>query len=319
MAGQYSTRIKRILALVTSVKADPCQPLESLLAQLGISRSQFYKDKDLLASLGFRFHRQNGCFVIDEEAGLPMESFSLSERLALIMAVRQLAASGESFLSYQGLEAARKLISSLDERWREATSALFDDFVLREGFGCDPSILNSLQQACLEQRRLEISYLKPDSRQSSSYIFEPYIIYFQNRSMYVDGYCPTRQDFRTFKAARIQRIKETALHFTRRKGFDFRSRHRGTFTAYAGRAETKVSVRFYPKVRRYIEETLWHHTQTIEEGPERSIIFRAKVAEPREIMWWAFSWGDGAEILEPEWLREEAKETVRSINGLYER
>ncbi len=318
MAGQYSTRIKRILALVTSVKADPCQSLDSVLQQLGISRSQFYKDKELLASLGFSFHRENGCFVIDEEAALPMEPFSLSERLALIMAVRQLAASGESSLSYQGLEAARKLISSLDARWREATSVLFDDFVLREGFGCDPSILNALQQACLEQRRLEIDYLKPDSRESLSYTFEPYILYFQNRSMYVDGYCPTRQDFRTFKAARIKRIKETALHFTRRKDFDFRSRHQGTFTAYAGRAETEVSVRFYPKVRRYIEETLWHHTQTIEEGSDGTIVFRAKVAEPREIMWWAFSWGDGAEILDPEWLREEAKAIIISMNSLYE-
>jgi len=43
------------------------------------------------------------------------------------------------------------------------------------------------------------------------------------------------------------------------------------------------------------------------------------VAEPREVMWWAFRWGAGAEIMEPDWLREEAKGEVEKMKGIYGR
>jgi predicted DNA-binding transcriptional regulator YafY len=316
--GPSGTRLRRILTLVTEIRANPCQPVERLLNTLGIGRSQFYNDRKLLEGLGFKFARENGCFVVKEEAWLPAEGLSLSDRLALLMAVRQLAASGESYLSYQGVEAARKLIASLDERWREATRDLFDDFILREGFGCDPQILNVLQQASLEQRRVEIDYLKPDSRETGRYEFEPYFVYFQNRSMYADGYCPTRKDFRTFKAARIKNVRQTAIRFRRRSDFDFSGRHRGTFAAFTGPDEAEVAVRFSPGVKRYIEETLWHHTQRTKELEGGYLELRVRVAEPREVMWWAFSWGDGAEILEPAWLRQEARGIIQRMARLYE-
>jgi len=34
-------------------------------------------------------------------------------------------------------------------------------------------------------------------------------------------------------------------------------------------------------------------------------------------MWWAFRWGAGAEILEPDWLRKEAEQTLREMCRLY--
>ncbi len=256
--------------------------------------------------------------MVDEDISLPIKDFSLSERLALLMAVRQLASSSESFLSYQGLEAARKLISSLDEKWRQATRMLFDEFVLKEGFGCSPDILNALQNACLENRRIVIEYKKPDQSAFQKYEFDPYLVYFPNRSMYVDGFCSTRSDYRTFKIARIKSVSKTTITFSRRKDFDFKTQHKGTFTAFTGNLQTKVIIRFYPAIRTYIEETLWHHTQQIIPLKDGSIEFRVTVAEPREVMWWAFQWGEHAEILEPRWLRQEAKDTVKKMSILYE-
>lgn len=315
--SRYDSRVSRLFSIITEVKANQTQSLAELLTRLNISRSQFYKDRKLLAEMGFCFRRKKGGFAIEQDVSLPIKDFTLSERLALIMALRQLSASGESYLSFHGLEAARKLISSLDATWREATGVLFDDFVLKQGFGCEPVILNGLQKACQENRRVKISYQKPKAWSMQQYEFDPYFVYFQNRSMYVDGYCSTRLDFRTFKVARIQSIIETPIRFQRKKDFDFKYRHRGTFTAYSGSPEKEVVIRFSPKVKLYIQETLWHHTQQIKSLENGFIEFRVSVAEPREVMWWAFQWGDGAEVMEPEWLRKEAKDSVRRMELLY--
>jgi hypothetical protein len=48
----------------------------------------------------------------------------------------------------------------------------------------------------------------------------------------------------------------------------------------------------------------------IKREKDGAILFHVDVAESMEVMWWAFQWGADAEILEPGWLREEAKKTV---------
>lgn len=303
---------------MTEVKARPEQSVAELSSRLGISRSQFYKDKQLLSELGFSFERKNGRFILNEETSLPITNLSISERMALLMAIRQLAASGETFLSYHGLQAAKKLVSSMDTRWREATRVLFDNFVLREGFGCDRDVLERLQQACLESRRIILEYSKPNSAQATSYTFDPYVVFFQDRSMYVEGYCVTRKDFRCFRISRIRSLQQTGMKVPKRTDYDFRTRHKGTFGVFSGQELTEVVVRFAPRVSQYIRESLWHHSQEIQELTEGGIEYRVRVTEPREVMWWSFRWGDGAEILEPDWLREEAKGTIRRMMRRYE-
>jgi len=78
-----------------------------------------------------------------------------------------------------------------------------------------------------------------------------------------------------------------------------------------------VTVRFSKKARPFIEESLWHHSQEIKREKDGSILFRADVAEPREVLWWALQWGADAEILEPKELREEAKKTIERMMMLY--
>ncbi|SEM66676.1 Predicted DNA-binding transcriptional regulator YafY, contains an HTH and WYL domains [Syntrophus gentianae] len=309
----------RLIRLISDIKSAPYLTVEQLLKSHGISRAQFYKDKTALAELGFEFNwdRHNHRFVITRDAYLPIETLSLSERLSLLMAVRQLSATGDYILSFEALNAARKLIADLPEPMRETAVPLFEDLVLREGFGCRKEVLEKLSTAVSENRRVVLSYRKPSAKQSQREELDPYHLFFQDRSLYVEGYACRQKDIRMFRLNRIQDIAFTPIQFTPQEDYNFGQRYRNAFSVFAGKTTEKVVVRFAAHIRPYIEESLWHYSQVITEENDGVIRYEVQVAEPREVMWWAFRWGAGAEIMEPTWLRDEAKKEVERMKEVY--
>jgi len=309
----------RLIRLISNIKSVPYQTVEQLVAAHGISRAQFYKDKAALAGLGFEFFwdRHRHRFVITRDAYFPVENLSLSERLSLLMAVRRLSATGDYLLSFEALNAARKLTADLPEPAREIAVSLFDDLVLRKGFGCQKEVIDKLNMAICEKRRVIFTYQKPSAALPEREELDPYRLFFQDRSLYVEGYASLQRNIRTFRLNRIQDIAFTPINFTVQDDYNFGDRYRNAFSVYGGEATEKVVVRFAANIRPYIEETLWHHSQVITRENEGAIRFEVQVAEPREVMWWAFRWGAGAEILEPAWLREEAKAEVEKMVGRY--
>jgi predicted DNA-binding transcriptional regulator YafY len=80
----------------------------------------------------------------------------------------------------------------------------------------------------------------------------------------------------------------------------------------------RVRIRFDAKTARYIREAYWHESQHMLDGTDGSLILTLAVSEPREVLWYlVFPWGEGAEILEPKWLREEAARMAQQIYQRY--
>jgi CRISPR-associated endonuclease/helicase Cas3 len=77
----------------------------------------------------------------------------------------------------------------------------------------------------------------------------------------------------------------------------------------------RVVIRFSPEVAARVAETTWHPSQVIEEGPDGSITWQARVAGIQEIRAWVLGWGGQAEVLEPPALRERVRDEVRRLPG----
>jgi CRISPR-associated endonuclease/helicase Cas3 len=56
----------------------------------------------------------------------------------------------------------------------------------------------------------------------------------------------------------------------------------------------------------------------MEEQPDGSLIWRARVAEPQEMLPWVRGWGADVEVLEPKELRETLRGEVRRLARTYE-
>jgi predicted DNA-binding transcriptional regulator YafY len=66
-----------------------------------------------------------------------------------------------------------------------------------------------------------------------------------------------------------------------------------------------------------VRETEWHRSEEVEEQPDGSLIWRAKVAEPQEMVPWIRGWGADVEVLGPDDLRGQMTGEARRLAKSY--
>ncbi|MGH7960782.1 MAG: helix-turn-helix transcriptional regulator [Candidatus Binatia bacterium] len=316
-----SHRHDRLLRLAAEVKTNPWQTVSGLCRTLGIAKAQLYRDKHALAASGFVFNysRVQSRFLIEKDPYLPIYDLTLTETFALTMAVRQLSAAGDFILTYGAVEALKKIVANAPSTRRELLVSCLHDTVLRQGFGCQPQVLDDLHKALLEQRRVVITYTSPTDDAPKAHTLDPYQIYFKRRALYLDAYSPEAGAYRVFRVNRITEVRSTGMGFTRHTDYNFAQRHRHSFSVFVGDTVQRVRVRFAKRIAPLIRETCWHHSQQLKEEPNGSLLFEVEVSEPREVGWWVLQWGSEAEVLEPESLRQELYETAQRLAALYGR
>lgn len=312
-------KIPRLLQLASAVKTDPQQTPEELWRFLGVKKAQYHRDKKALEEIGFvfKYDRKHRRFVIQNDPFLPVYNLTLTETFALTMAVRQLSAAGDYILTYDALNAINKIVASAKGIPRELLTENLREAVLREGFGCQPHILQELHKALGEQRRVHILYARPTDEQPQLHTVDPYQIYFKRRALYLDAYCPEIDAYRVFRVNRIHNVQPTGMIMPRRVDYNFAQRHRHSFSVFVGDSVQRVRVRFNKERAPYIREACWHRSQQLTEQSDGSLLFEVEVNEPREVGWWVLQWGADAEVLEPESLRQELRETAERLARLY--
>jgi len=280
------SRLHRLLTLINAIKTNPHQSPEALRKSLGIGKTMFYKDKAELAGLGFAFEyrRQKGQYLITQDQFLPVLNLTLSEMLALIMAVRQLSSTGDYTLTYRAIDAIKKVIANTTPpEIRHFFQATINAEVLQEGFGCQAEILDDLWRACQEHQRLRIVH---DSGQGSQqWTIDPYQIFFKRRALYLDAYVVDKHQIWMFRVNRIQQVAFVGVQVPEPVvDYNFHKRHRHSFSVFVGDPPQRVRVRFdpavHPGIRQYITETLWHGSQQIEDLPDGRFIFQLPGRDP---------------------------------------
>jgi predicted DNA-binding transcriptional regulator YafY len=309
----------RYLQLASAVKSDPVQTPEQLWRNLGVKKAQFNRDKKELEKIGFvfKYDRKQRRFIISKEPFLPVYDLTLTEMFALTMAVRQLSAAGDYLLTYGAIEAIGKIIANAPGPQRELLSESMRESVLRKGFGCQEHILQDLQKALFDQRRVILQYQPPPATVPQEYTVDPYQLYFKRRALYLDAYCPETKDYRIFRLNRVHEVRFTSMQFTRHADYNFTQRHRYSFSVFVSDTTQKVRVRFSKERAPYIREACWHWSEQLTTQSDGSLLFEVEVNEPREVGWWVLQWGADAEVLEPESLRQELRETAERLVEMY--
>jgi predicted DNA-binding transcriptional regulator YafY len=314
-------RVSRLIQMITEFKTNSRQTPEALYRALGISRSQYFQDKILLEkALGFKvqFNRAKHSYEILEDPYLPIVDLKLSEAFALILAVRQLSASSDYILTYEAIEGVKKIIASAQPELRSFLRNVLDETVLRQGFGCDASILETLRQACAEHHHVIITYEHYDQDTVWRHTIDPYQLFFKRRALYLDAYDKGAGDLRVFRVNRIKQVELTGISGVMVTDYSFARRFQDTFSTFVGEGTTTVKVRFSKRIAPYIRESLWHWSQQLTALPDGGLLYEVQVSYPKEVAWWAMSWGSEAEVLEPLELRAYLADEVRKMGILYE-
>ncbi len=160
-----------------------------------------------------------------------------------------------------------------------------------------------LHGAILSGRKVSFSYFAPGGE--SERVIEPYDLVFQWAGWYVWGWCGTREDFRLFKLGRMIGLKLGEAFEKRAVPFpDFSSEN-----VFPARLQVKVKVR--PEFKwRLIEE---YGPDSFSIKPDGTLLFSGGFTDKISVITWVVSFGDGAELLEPEELREDVRAFAEGI------
>ena len=146
----------------------------------------------------------------------------------------------------------------------------------------------------------------------------PYSITRHRDTLYLLGYKPEDNAFRTWKVNRIELAQVDSMPFTRRSDFNAEQFLSGSLGIYHDTGDVSVKVRFSSEVARYVEESTWHSSQQCERQPDGSLLVRLDLSGTTEVKSWVLSFGRHAEVLEPESLREEMRAELKSALSGYE-
>ncbi len=297
-----NTRTLRLLRIMQELRSNPRQSLEAILKTFGISRSQFYKDRDALAAVGFKFSYQTGAgFRILEDRMTPIADFSLSDRVTLLFALEHLSSCGDGLVAAKSIEVGRKLVGGLESPFKEQLLALFDKEVTQKTYGISPDVYTALIQAVSEGRRVQIRYMRSGEWTERWRKVDPRRIYMRQRVLYLYARTVDEEPFawKSFRLSRIREIRPTGICLTSETLEDdcFQEQQKNAFGAFLGVSTQTVKIRFRGEAVPYVREGQWHESQKIEENDDGSITFSVTVAEPQEVIRWSRQFGENAEVI----------------------
>lgn len=178
-------------------------------------------------------------------------------------------------------------------------------------------IFYSLLQASAERFCVEIMYDSVYEGRNISTVLMPYKLFFNHHSWYVVGRSFLHQQVRTFNIGRINSLEKMRKKFHIPLGWSLGSYHGNAWNMIREEKDYEVRVRFSPMVARNVAEVKWHHTQRTFFYKDGSLDFTVTVSGLREISWWILGYGDQAEVIMPQELREIIARSIMKMGKTY--
>ena len=172
-----------------------------------------------------------------------------------------------------------------------------------------PPKIERIQGAIERHRAIRFSYFSPKGE--SVRTVEPHYLVFHWSTWYVWGWCRTREDFRLFKLNRMTDLDA---------GEPFEPRHAPLPDLDPERVfpmKYQVTVLFEPTCRWRLVEEYGADRFTVE--PDGRLCLTGGFPDADSVLSWVLTFGDKAELLEPEELREQLRELTATLAYRYRR
>ncbi|MBM4305131.1 MAG: WYL domain-containing transcriptional regulator [Deltaproteobacteria bacterium] len=186
-------------------------------------------------------------------------------------------------------------------------------------YGQFRNILNQVNQAAMERRRVEMVYHSLHRKERTLRKVDPYKVWFYDGTIYLIGLCHLREEVRMFVLDRIKMLKVTEDRFTVSKDFSLDDFMRHSFKVMHDELYT-VRVRISSGWARWVGEKIWHESQKIIKLPGGGLEITFRVAGLDEIKRWILSFGPECQVLEPaklkEMVRKDLEATLQQYRGI---
>ncbi len=172
-------------------------------------------------------------------------------------------------------------------------------------------ILEEIRRAVSGRRKIEIEYLSFGDSRMKTRTAHPHAILVKDGVTYVPCFDELRGHMVTFRLDRINRIRVLGESFVPDESFDVETLAREGFSRPAEDDEFDVRLEARGNAARQLAETLdqrqWRWVD------EEQLEIRLATSRPRSVVRWSLSYGPDLVIVEPESVRELAREELEQI------
>ncbi len=310
--GRQLQRILRLIKVFEHSRYG--MTINELCRETEVTRRTLYRDLDMLEEAGFRFVKEGGGGGFSKKWRFPPgqrkdpdRPYTEAELLSLYFCMNLL----QPFRGTPLRDGLESVLAKIEATFTEKEREYFGDLVFTHVAKMTPSkdyrrhaaAVGALSRACVEQRKVDVTYRATDD-QSKSYLFAPYCIAYYGGELYTIGWSELRQAVRTLRVDRIRVIRPTTQKFQRPKDFDPEDYLGRSFGIYSEGPQERVVIEFAKEAARSVLEREWHPTQRIEERPNGKVILKMSVQGISEVARWVLYHAPFARVLEPESLRE---------------
>ncbi|WP_298376750.1 YafY family protein [uncultured Bradyrhizobium sp.] len=177
-----------------------------LAEEAGVSLRTLYRDIAELQALGARIDGERGLgYVLQPGFLLPPLMFSEQEIQALALGAQWVSRQTDEEFAFAAREALVKIGAVLPA---ELQHKLHDNafHVARRPKRAEAVDLGTVRRAMQDQHKLSIVYRDPKGEKTTRVIWPIAVAFFDSRRI-IAGWCEMRNDFRSFRADRIEKVR----------------------------------------------------------------------------------------------------------------
>lgn len=320
-----SDRPERILKILQLLQHD-CQSLKTMASECRVHIRTVKRDIEALRTSGFpvSYDAKRHAYRMLPEQLLKNLLLTAEEAIVLITLCQE-TASKDRIPFFESVETAViKLMNLLPPPLQEHLLQDSNTILLhREPINplCDfKELFHELLNAYRQKHVVSVRYKSPIEPESFLTFLHPYHLFFARHAWYVIAFSSLHSEVRMFHLGRIQTLEETTRRYRIPKSFSLNRHFRNAWHLIADPGpDSKIVIRFSKIVAQNVAEVRWHPTQRVIWNKDGSIDFRVTVSGLREISFWVLGYGQEAEVLQPEALREMIKKHATEMVQKYQK
>jgi len=294
-------KLERMIGILSILLQQQKVTAPYLAEKFEVSRRTINRDIDALCMAGIPLVTQQGV-----NGGISiMEGYKIDRTLLSTSDMQAILAGLRSLDSVSGTNRYAQLMEKLSAGASNLLSG--DQHILIDlsswyKASLTPKI-EQIHDAITARRRISFLYYAPKGE--SERTIEPCDLIFQWSSWYVWGWCITRKDFRLFKLNRMNGLKTGETFEKRPVPLPDLSPKQVFPHNY------QVKAIIHPMYKwRLVEE---FGPDSFTEQPDKNLLFTAGFTDAESVVGWIASFGGGAELLEPQYLRKEVLAFAQKI------
>jgi predicted DNA-binding transcriptional regulator YafY len=315
------SRYARLQWLEAELIADRCPNFRKLAGKFQISERNARRDFDRIQDqlrFPIEYDKESGGWrLLEKVRSVPGLWLSQEEWLALLIS--------EKLLTEQSGPVADE-VHKLISRYRDEMSDFGDTEALTRRLSCQIRRIEKLNRdvfmlclsALCRQHPVRIVYQSPFDSEISERVISPQHLLNQDGNWMMISWCHSREQLRSFKPSRIKKIEICRSdRFHPVALADIEKHIDASFGAFKGRARDTAVLLFSEAKTPWAMEQIWHKRERKILRNDARLELQLPIADEREILMEALSFGADVEILGPPSLRAKAIEQIEKMKKIY--